>query len=98
MLRHRARCAETTCRGDVSVRAHVLLQTVRCAANKSDLAEERVITEEEGLEASQKHNCAHYAETSAKTSEGIDGALPLPPVLPIPDAHSDCSEIFGSLA
>ena len=44
-----------------------------CAANKSDLSEQRAITEEEGREASEAHNCAHYAETSAKTSEGIEG-------------------------
>lgn len=48
----------------------------RCAANKSDLSEQRAVTEEEGREASEAHNCAHYAETSAKTSEGIDG-MPL---------------------
>lgn len=44
-----------------------------CAANKSDISEQRAITEEEGREASEAHNCAHYAETSAKTSEGIEG-------------------------
>lgn len=47
----------------------------RCAANKSDLSEQRAVTEEEGREASEAHNCAHYAETSAKTSEGIEGTF-----------------------
>lgn len=43
------------------------------AANKSDLAETREVTEEEGREAAEQHNCARYAETSAKTSDGIQG-------------------------
>lgn len=46
----------------------------RLAANKSDLAESREVTEEEGREAAEQHKCARYAETSAKTSDGIQGA------------------------
>lgn len=40
-------------------------------ANKSDLAESREVTEEEGREAAEQHKCARYAETSAKSSDGI---------------------------
>ena len=56
----------------------------RYAANKSDLSEQRAITEEEGREASEAHNCAHYAETSAKTSDGIEGKFPI-----------SCSRVIG---
>lgn len=54
------------CRAPNSVRWHV--------ANKSDLKEERAVTEEEGKEAAEAHGVSHYCETSAKTNEGIDGA------------------------
>jgi Ras family len=43
------------------------------AANKADLSDQRVVTEEEGREAAEKHNVALYCETSAKTNKGIDG-------------------------
>lgn len=48
------------------------------AANKSDLSEQRAVTEEEGREAADAHNVSHYCETSAKTNEGIEGAIPAP--------------------
>jgi GTPase SAR1 family protein len=50
----------------------------RCiAANKSDLADRRVVTQDEGRQAAEEHGAAHYFETSAKTNEGIDGAFPI---------------------
>jgi hypothetical protein len=60
-----------------------------CAANKSDLAEQRAVTEEEGREASEAHNCAHYAETSAKTSDGIEGEILLLPSAMLEIVHRE---------
>lgn len=50
----------------------------RSAANKKDLADQRAVTEEEGREAAEAHSVSHYCETSAKTNEGIEGALMQP--------------------